>query len=205
MNAKAIETEYNGYRFRSRTEARWAVFFDVLGLKYEYEKEGYDLGAAGHYLPDFWLPDLGLWVEIKGGDPSVAELRKAKALCEATKDTVAIFAGPPWYSIARALFEYNGAEDEAIDSSYWSGDDDFYDYEKQDGDGCYYQGWSTWGLTEHGYRLIVLVESDDVFAAHGEDLDWAYLEARGARFEHGEKPNPSRLRKSDVNLAEAGL
>ena len=27
---KAIETVYNGYRFRSRLEARWAVFFDAL-------------------------------------------------------------------------------------------------------------------------------------------------------------------------------
>lgn len=41
LNAiKAKETEYNGYRFRSRLEARWAVFFDVLGIKYEYEPEG---------------------------------------------------------------------------------------------------------------------------------------------------------------------
>jgi hypothetical protein len=31
-NIKAIETLYRGYRFRSRTEARWAVFFDGVGL-----------------------------------------------------------------------------------------------------------------------------------------------------------------------------
>lgn len=34
---KAIETSYKGYRFRSRTEARWAVFFDALGVRWEYE------------------------------------------------------------------------------------------------------------------------------------------------------------------------
>ena len=62
---KPIETVYAGYRFRSRLEARWAVFFDTLGLAYEYEKEGFDLGPAGWYLPDFWLPDLEYWVEIK--------------------------------------------------------------------------------------------------------------------------------------------
>ena len=38
---KAIETEYDGHRFRSRVEARWAVFFNVIGLKYEYEIEGF--------------------------------------------------------------------------------------------------------------------------------------------------------------------
>lgn len=27
---QVIETEYKGYRFRSRLEARWAVFFDTL-------------------------------------------------------------------------------------------------------------------------------------------------------------------------------
>lgn len=29
---KAIETEYNGYKFRSRLEARWAVFFDAFSF-----------------------------------------------------------------------------------------------------------------------------------------------------------------------------
>lgn len=62
---KAIETRYKGYRFRSRLEARWAVFFDALGIEWEYEKEGYDLGEAGWYLPDFWLPQTNTWVEIK--------------------------------------------------------------------------------------------------------------------------------------------
>ena len=38
---KPIETQYNGFRFRSRLEARWAVFFDVIGLKYEYEVTNY--------------------------------------------------------------------------------------------------------------------------------------------------------------------
>ena len=62
---KPIETIYNGYRFRSRLEARWAVFFDTLGVKYEYEKEGFDMDGVW-YLPDFYLPDYSCWVEIKG-------------------------------------------------------------------------------------------------------------------------------------------
>jgi ribosomal protein S27E len=73
---KAIETKYAGCRFRSRLEARWAVFFNHLGVKWEYEKEGYDLGEAGCYLPDFWLPDVwyrhrerGTFLEVKGVVP----------------------------------------------------------------------------------------------------------------------------------------
>jgi hypothetical protein len=50
---KAIETVYKGYRFRSRLEARWAVFFDALGLQWEYEPQGFDLGKGRLYLPDF--------------------------------------------------------------------------------------------------------------------------------------------------------
>lgn len=63
---KAIETRYKGHRFRSRLEARWAVFFDALGVEWEYEKEGYDLGELGYYLPDFWLPKWNCWIEVKG-------------------------------------------------------------------------------------------------------------------------------------------
>lgn len=37
---KAVQTEYKGYLFRSRLEARWAVFFDTLGIQWEYEPEG---------------------------------------------------------------------------------------------------------------------------------------------------------------------
>lgn len=62
---KAIETTYKGYRFRSRLEARWAVFFDALGVPWEYEKEGFDLGDGIWYLPDFWLPKEQAWVEVK--------------------------------------------------------------------------------------------------------------------------------------------
>ena len=60
---KAIETAYNGCRFRSRSEARWAIFFDTLGIQYQYEKEGYDFDGI-RYLPDFWLPDYGCWIEV---------------------------------------------------------------------------------------------------------------------------------------------
>lgn len=61
----AIETKYKGYRFRSRLEVRWAVFFDALGIKWEYELEGFDLGNAGYYLPDFYIPSWDMYLEIK--------------------------------------------------------------------------------------------------------------------------------------------
>lgn len=63
----ALETFYNGYRFRSRLEARWAVFFDAAGLRYRYEPEGYRLSDGTAYLPDFFLPELNIFAEIKAG------------------------------------------------------------------------------------------------------------------------------------------
>lgn len=65
MDIKPIETVYNGYRFRSRLEARWAVFFDKMGIQYEYEPEGYVLDDGTKYLPDFYLCEIDAFVEIK--------------------------------------------------------------------------------------------------------------------------------------------
>lgn len=66
MIIKAIETWYAGCRFRSRLEARWAVFFDALGVEWDYEPEGLALEDGTRYLPDFWLPQLRVWFEVKG-------------------------------------------------------------------------------------------------------------------------------------------
>lgn len=101
---KAIETRYDGHRFRSRLEARWACFYNALGIRYEYEKEGYDLGVLwtqyqrenqppwydidpvnlGWYLPDFWLPEQSCWIEIKGAYPTEIEIDRCCALEQLT-------------------------------------------------------------------------------------------------------------------------
>jgi hypothetical protein len=61
---KAIETRYRGYRFRSRLEARWAVFLHHTRTAFEYEFEGFAL-PSGWYLPDFYLPEWKAFVEVK--------------------------------------------------------------------------------------------------------------------------------------------
>lgn len=74
MTIKAIETRYAGCHFRSRLEARWAVFFDHLGAPWQYEPQGYELPwrlslnyeETLSYLPDFWLPTPLVWAEVKG-------------------------------------------------------------------------------------------------------------------------------------------
>lgn len=78
MCIKAIETEYKNYRYRSRLEARWAVYFDTLGIAYEYEKEGFEFEDGTRYLPDFWLPVVKMWAEVK----PCAFTDEEKILCE---------------------------------------------------------------------------------------------------------------------------
>jgi len=65
---KAIETKYKNTKFKSRLEAKWAVFFDEVGLDWLYEYQGFETGS-GWYLPDFYLPELKYYIEIK---PSIA-------------------------------------------------------------------------------------------------------------------------------------
>lgn len=93
---KAIDTLYKGNYFRSRTEARWAVYFDALGVRWEYEKEGYNLGDGIYYLPDFWFPDDDMYGEVKG-EYCIAEndMQKVRRLCEQSKKTVCLFIGIP--------------------------------------------------------------------------------------------------------------
>ncbi len=120
MQIKAIETDYNGIRFRSRREARWAVFFDAAGIPWEYEPEAYDLSAApcptctsegklgadegeceechntgtvsrGSYLPDFWLPKQKMFWEVKG---ELVNDNRLEALGAMTDTRVILAWGP---------------------------------------------------------------------------------------------------------------
>lgn len=113
---RAIETQYKGYRFRSRLEARWAVFFDALSIRWEYEKEGYDLGDLGRYLPDFWLPDLQCFMEVKGAEPTPDETALTSMLRVQTGSPVIIVHGEvgpgPWRCFAHDIGHSSGGVSE---------------------------------------------------------------------------------------------
>lgn len=168
-----IETVYDGYRFRSRLEARWAVFFNALGIKYEYEKEGYDLGEAGWYLPDFWLsyPDLDWidihqWVEIKPLDfPTQLDECEKKCLALSSVNWEVILAqGNPWPGEYRISWFSHGQRTHV---NHWLGFPGL-DGEKRLPLFPVPQG-QAWDVTYPWFQV-------------------AYLAARQARFEHGESP-----------------
>ena len=57
---------YNGIEFRSKLESKTAQALDNIGIRYEYEPEGYKLSNGMWYRPDFWLPDVKQFIECKG-------------------------------------------------------------------------------------------------------------------------------------------
>lgn len=80
MIIRPLDTHYAGYRFRSRLAARWAVFFDALGIAWEYQPEGYLIDDTP-YLPDFLLPESGTWIEVVGRTGGIdTSLMRAAAL-----------------------------------------------------------------------------------------------------------------------------
>jgi hypothetical protein len=62
---KAKPTTYAQVEFRSRLEARWATFFDLLNLEWEYEPERTRVEGV-YYQPDFLVCNLPFIVPTKG-------------------------------------------------------------------------------------------------------------------------------------------
>lgn len=184
---KAIETEYNGYRFRSRLEARWAVFFDAMNLDYLYEPEGFELPGGQYYLPDFWIPmpnhvkgpDSGYWVEIKPTEPEKMEdnLLYSK-LSYATGHVVIMLIGQPRQNTKSFCRKYRNPH---LKTSIELFDDLPFDMDVsiQNEEPCYmfYIGYPVGaGLSDQGKGFFV------------NDFITASKAASSARFEHGEKP-----------------
>lgn len=96
---KAIETRYAGCRFRSRLEAKWAVFFDALDIEWEHEPEGFET-SAGRYLPDFKIQIPGnqqegkcQWFEVKPAE--WREDRRHAALASESGNPLIVARGMP--------------------------------------------------------------------------------------------------------------
>lgn len=197
----AVETMYKGYRFRSRLEARWAVFFDSLGIMWEYEPEGIVLSNGKSYLPDFYLINFNCYFEVK---------RKGLRYTNEGKEAI------------------NKISDGAYSDS-WAGiiafgdpvDDDLtiFCQETDDGGGGSYEAEVTIGLTPWNLRphlfsyndrrdrcfYTCLCEDAEIIPMNTReygDYDYddfvdnrvvsARLRARQARFEHGETPQVVR-------------
>lgn len=203
---KAIETVYNGYRFRSRIEARWAVFFDHLGMLYEYEPEGYEVGGTW-YLPDFWLPTLYCWLEVKAAKPTQEEVQKAQLLGEVTGHNVVI----AWQNggIGEAVMPLDWDQwHKAGDGYYlaWPFGDNFFQF-------CFCDSCGAIGLEYEGRSDRMKCKKNGCPKSwHGDKgrtaehprLVAAYTAARQARFEHGESPWTEQKEQRRPTIAVPG-
>ena len=195
----AIQTEYKGYRFRSRLEARWAVFFDACHVNWEYEPEGFALPNGQFYLPDFFLHGCAgrspsdLYVEVKG-KMTEADAKKIRQFSGVT--------GTENHAVVNPILIVGGIPD----------GDDIWDIEEFCQDIGYY-GFP--GIKGGPYPFNFETIDGDYFVAHpginkkgqfelfGDDRNYTYDRddaatlcafklARQARFEHGERPEVRR-------------
>lgn len=209
---KPIETIYNGYRFRSRLEARWAVFFDAIRLKYQYEPEGFcrefDSGEKIRYLPDFYLPEYDLYVEVKPSLTKLLEDEKKLSwmidwdgpvangiiiLGQIPNITPKSLLSVPMFLV---LKHNEGIVSEGItfgfDSIIRSNLDLFRNM-------VVYASAPELGISNFPENLYVLRKEFPCYFKEGQGYVWnvdhcyipyeAYDKARQARFEHGESPN----------------
>lgn len=185
---KPIETIYKGYRFRSRLEARWAVFFDALGVDWEYEPEGFELPSGRRYLPDFRVKCWGtrggysartafwLWIEVKG-DMSEDDYSRIIEFSGVKNE------GP--YGILSHPILIVGAIPESAEELCLTSSDRFYpmfNYELIDGD--YFGAYPT--STSSGDFYLMGDDCNYMDEEGLERLDRALTAARSARFEWGE-------------------
>lgn len=194
---KAIETRYKGYRFRSRLEARWAVFFDELGFDWEYEKEGFDLGSGIKYLPDFYIKNCNAWIEIKGGEANDSEIEKCIALINGLNskiesiDLIAL-ADPKitWDIMGKCIIDF--LPKDATMKKKMSLLNELVSRARKKTKVYLFEGLmeTGWFFTNEGAVQINVANA--LWFLGGikkkREIHNAFLKARSARFEHGEKP-----------------
>lgn len=169
-----IPTIYKGYKFRSRLEARWAVFFDSLKIPWVYEPEGVMVDGE-KYLPDFYLPDCKQFFEVKG----VLNTKDEKKIEALIQNGYSVTVG------------YDDGEFQACDR--WS-EKEFSLSQAHDSWLCRCKKcgkyWFMGSLGSYGCQCCDYYDGDSGFTVIAEP-GWdtkAWDVARQARFEHGETP-----------------
>lgn len=185
MTIKAIETRYAGCRFRSRLEARWAVFFDHLGVAWEHEPQGYDT-PAGRYLPDFMLhlskPTL---LEVKPlSDLGLVDERWRWAAPAAGARILVAYGLPAHSHLEPSLQSGNGQLNLVGDPDSPDGTwDNYYAFCL-----CPVCGAVGAEFDGRGGRVCTTCCTDDKdYTFDAPRIAAAYNAARSARFEHGQR------------------
>lgn len=115
QKTQAIETYYKNTKFRSRLEARWALFFDELGIMWDYEPQGFESHGI-RYLPDFYLPELDYFFEVKPYAPSWDDFKKSAVCPYVCGSTILVAWGPPSIPVEEDLFDMVSIYEEYLSS-----------------------------------------------------------------------------------------
>ena len=206
---KAIQTYYNGYKFRSRLEARWAVFFDAGGIRWEYEPEGYKSEDGTLYLPDFYLPELDVYVEVKRDTPDgvkdIFEKCEKMLNCGGAIKTLVILSDiPEGCSCDGGIWHYPCIVQRTKGAEYfwWFFHDNYEDNVCVTGQisAAKYENPKEYIEKNHTIRAVsdaelepevyndFLIDWVDFQNYRNKETFNALKRARQARFEHGEKP-----------------
>lgn len=208
-----IQTYYSGYHFRSRLEARWAVFFDEIGVEYEYEPEGFKLSDGAGYLPDFYLPQFLTYVEIKHAGLSEEDRKIALHKCEQLSWEVDCFIlfceGDPLENNLKIFCTHYTASGCASD---WYKCEFISEAETDVKLAVWFEGEHCWGKGKFYYSDGSCLEpitnykycsNDKVRPIFELDNNYDFLSekqlARQARFEHGETPQTSNAHTITTN------
>jgi hypothetical protein len=168
---QAIETHYAGCRFRSRLEARVAVFLDNLHIRWEYEPQGYEL-PSGRYLPDFrvttGMVDVpSFWIEVKGPVPVTREVVVASELNLYVGPLVILVGDIPRRRGDGTAWLFRATEDDPCEDGVWI-------------------------MTDPETAILHTVYPDEVtrpeyLGSGPHRYEEALTAARSARFEYGER------------------
>lgn len=109
-----IKTTYQGVKMRSVLESKVAFLLDKLELKWEYEPQNFLLSNGISYKPDFYLPELKTWVEVKG-DILAHNLKISQIFCEDNNTELLLISNN------EAFYFENGFEHISMDKNVFLG------------------------------------------------------------------------------------
>lgn len=195
---KPIQTRYRGHHFRSRLEARWAVFFDALMIPWEYEPEGFDLDGE-FYLPDFRLTLLTgrvVWCEVKPRHESTSLKLDRLIAAHDVPGGCRLLSGDPWDHFGDKHICPRCCEILTAEAAHHGG----WSSEFAEGELMYCFPCDTETPGGGGHETVSDGIAGAIYAPSKGDIEITYTElkrfylavekacdaARSARFEHGE-------------------
>jgi hypothetical protein len=173
-----VDTFYRTIRFRSRLEARWAVFLDDMEIDFAYELDPVKLGTR-FYLPDFYLPHLDIFAEVKPTICDSADLDRIYAFAKTgMRGGILLLSGSPTFT--PYPFYYNSIVDSTPELIITNALLDVF-YKRR------------WYSTEHRLYLDCRYEDFRCEDQFTERYVEAVEYANGARFDRGQSPTRRRL------------